>query len=233
MIGQEANHPICEADAASRPRRGFVRYADDCNIYVRSRRAGERVMTSVTSFVTKRLQLQVNTAKSAATPCDQDRMGTPGVDRPLRRKFLGFSFTAGNAPPRRRIAPQALARFKSRVRELTRRTKGASLEQTIEGLRIYLTGWLGYFGFCQTPSVLRELHQWLRRRLRAFAWKQWRNGWNRLRQLSRRGIPRRLAAQTAGSRTRGMRSRGTSRPTAAAIAEARSAAVVQSGCAAW
>ena len=95
---------------------------------------------------------------------------------------------------------------------MTRRTKGASLEQTIEGLRIYLTGWLGYFGFCQTPSVhptqaglrgdpgvLRELHQWLRRRLRAFAWKQWRNGWNRFRQLSRRGVPRRLAAQTAGS----------------------------------
>jgi RNA-directed DNA polymerase len=169
-------------------RRGhrFVRYADDCNIYVRSRRAGERVMTSVTGFVTKRLQLRVNTAKSA-------------VDRPSRRKFLGFSFTAGKAPPRRRIAPQALARFKTRVRALTRRTKGASLEQTIEGLRIYLTGWLGYFGFCQTPSVLRELHQWLRRRLRAFAWKQWRNGWNRFRQLSRRGVQRRLAAQTAGS----------------------------------
>jgi hypothetical protein len=103
-------------------RRGhrFVRYADDCNIYVRSRRAGERVMTSVTGFVTKRLKLQVNTAKSA-------------VDLPSRRKFLGFSFTAGKASPRRRIAPQALARFKTRVRALTRRTKGASLEQTIDG----------------------------------------------------------------------------------------------------
>ena len=195
-------------------RRGhcFVRYADDCNIYVRSRRAGERVMTSVTSFVTKRLQLRVNTAKSAATPWQLAAMGTPGMDRPSRRKFLGFSFTAGKAPPRRRIAPQALIRFKTRVRELTRRTKGASLEQTIENLRIYLTGWVGYFGFCQTPSVhpmaacchgdpgvLRELHQWLRRRLRAFAWKQWRNGWNRFRQMARRGVPRRLAAQTAGS----------------------------------
>jgi RNA-directed DNA polymerase len=169
-------------------RRGhrFVRYADDCNIYVRSRRAGERVMTNVTGFVVRRLKLRVNMAKSA-------------VDRPSRRKFLGFSFTTGKAPPRRRIAPQALARFKTRIRALTRRTKGASLEQTIEGLRIYLTGWVGYFGFCQTPSVLRELHQWLRRRLRAFAWKQWRNGWNRFRQLSRRGVPRRLAAQTAGS----------------------------------
>ena len=103
-------------------RRGhrFVRYADDCNIYVRSRRAGERVMTNVTGFVVRRLKLRVNMAKSA-------------VDRPSRRKFLGFSFTAGKAPPRRRIAPQALARFKTRVRELTRRTKGPSLEQTIDG----------------------------------------------------------------------------------------------------
>ena len=114
MIGLEANHPICAADAASRPRRGFVRYADDGNIDVRSRRAGERVMASVTSFVTRRLQLRVNTAKSAATPCpgvpepagrlgvgDQDRMGTPGVDHPSRLEFLGFGFTAGKAPPQR------------------------------------------------------------------------------------------------------------------------------------
>jgi len=176
---------VLDRELARRGHR-FVRYGDDCNIYVRSRRAGERVMTSVAGFVTSRLKLRVNTAKSA-------------VDRPSRRKFLGFSFTAGKAPPRRRIAPQALARFKTRVRALTRRTKGASLEQTIKRLRIYLTGWAGYFGFCQTPSVLRELHQWLRRRLRAFAWKQWRNGWNRFRQMARRGVPRRLAAQTAGS----------------------------------
>ena len=102
-------------------RRGhrFVRYADDCNIYVRSRRAGERVMASVTRFVASRLKLRVNAAKSA-------------VDQPSRRKFLGFSFTTGKAPARRRIAPQALARFKERVRELTRRTKGVSLEQRIE-----------------------------------------------------------------------------------------------------
>ena len=169
-------------------RRGhrFVRYADDCNIYVRSRRAGERVLTSVTGFVARRLRLRVNAAKSA-------------VDRPSRRTFLGFSFTAGKAPPRRRIAPEALSRFKARVRVLTRRTKGNSLERTIEALRIYLVGWVGYFGFCQTPSVLRTLHQWLRRRLRAFVWKQWRHGRNRFEQLTRRGVPRRLAAQTAGS----------------------------------
>jgi RNA-directed DNA polymerase len=169
-------------------RRGhnFVRYADDCNIYVRSRRAGERVMASVTRFVSRRLKLRVNAAKSA-------------VDQPSRRKFLGFSFTTGKAPPRRRIAPQALVRFKGRVRELTRRTKGVALGRTIEGLRTYLTGWVGYFGFCQTPSVLRGLDRWIRRRLRAIAWLQWRNGWNRFLQLFKRGVPRRLAAQTASS----------------------------------
>jgi hypothetical protein len=169
-------------------RRGhrFVRYADDGNVYVRSRRAGDRVMTSVTQFVTSRLKLRGNAAKSA-------------VDQPSRRKFLGFSFTTGKAPSRRRIAPQALARFKARVRELTRRTKGVSLEQGIESLRTYLTGWVGYFGFCQTPSVLRGLDQWVRRPLRAIAWIQWRNGWNRFRQLFKRHVPRRLAAQTAAS----------------------------------
>jgi RNA-directed DNA polymerase len=169
-------------------RRGhrFVRYADDCNVYVRSRRAGERVMTSVSRFVARRLKLRVNAAKSA-------------VDQPSRRKFLGFSFTTGKAPARRRIAPQALSRFKGRVRELTRRTKGVSLEQRIESLRTYLTGWVGYFGFCQTPSVLHGLDRWIRRRLRAIAWVQWRNGWNRFRQLFKRHVPRRLAAQTAAS----------------------------------
>jgi RNA-directed DNA polymerase len=169
-------------------RRGhrFVRYADDCNVYVRSRRAGERVMTSVSRFVTSRLKLRVNAAKSA-------------VDQPSRRKFLGFSFTSGKTPARRRIAPQALARFKARVRELTRRTKGVSLKQRIEDLRTYLTGWAGYFGFCQTPSVLHGLDRWVRRRLRAVAWIQWRNGWNRFRQLFKRNVPRRLAAQTAAS----------------------------------
>jgi RNA-directed DNA polymerase len=169
-------------------RRGhrFVRYADDCNIYVCSHRAGERVMANVTRFVASRLKLRVNAAKSA-------------VDQPPRRKFLGFSFTTGKAPPRRRIAPQALFRFKARVRELTRRTKGVALERTIEGLRTYLTGWAGYFGFCQTPSVLRGLDQWVRRRLRAIAWRQWRTGWNRFRQLFKRDVPRRLAAQTAAS----------------------------------
>ena len=163
----------------------FVRYADDCNIYVRSRRAGERVMAGIERFLAKRLELKVNKAKSA-------------VAKPSVRKFLGFSFTGGKEP-RRRIAPQALARFKARVRELTRRTRGASLPQIVKELSIYLTGWRGYFGFCQTPSVLRALDQWTRRRLRAIAWKQWKRGHARFAALRRRGVGRDLAAQTAGS----------------------------------
>ena len=128
----------------------FVRYADDCNIYVRSQRAGERVMAGIERFLAKHLRLKVNKAKSA-------------VAKPSVRKFLGFSFTGGREP-RRRIAPQAIARFKAKVRELTRRTGGRSLAQTIKELSVYLIGWRGYFGFCQTPSVLRRLDEWLRRR---------------------------------------------------------------------
>lgn len=163
----------------------FVRYADDCNIYVCSRRAGERVMASLERFLARRLKLKVNKAKSA-------------VAKPGERKFLGFSFTGGKEP-RRRIAPQALARFKARVRELTRRTKGASLGQIVETLSRYLTGWRGYFGFCQTPSVLRALDAWVRRRLRAIAWKQWKRGKRRFAELRRLGVGKDLAAQTAGS----------------------------------
>jgi RNA-directed DNA polymerase len=163
----------------------FVRYADDCNIYVRSRKAGERVMAGIEKFLAKRLKLKVNKAKSA-------------VAKPRVRKFLGFSFTGGKEP-RRRIAPQAMARFKARVRELTRRTRGASLERIVKELSVYLIGWRGYFGFCQTPSVLRALDEWTRRRLRAIAWKQWKRGRTRFAELRRRGVGRDLAAQTAGS----------------------------------
>ena len=163
----------------------FVRYADDCNIYVRSQRAGERVMDGIEKFLAKRLKLRVNKAKSA-------------VARPSVRKFLGFSYTGGREP-RRRVAPQALTRFKARVRELTRRTRGRSLAQIVKELSVYLIGWRGYFGFCQTPSVLRALDQWTRRRLRAIAWKQWKRGHTRFAELRRCGVGRDLAAQTAGS----------------------------------
>jgi RNA-directed DNA polymerase len=163
----------------------FVRYADDCNIYVRSQRAGERVLAGIEKFLEKRLKLKINRAKSA-------------VAKPSVRKFLGFSFTGGTEP-RRRIAPQAIARFKAKVRELTRRTCGKSLAQIAKELSTYLVGWRGYFGFCQTPSVLRALDEWIRRRLRAIAWKQWKRGRTRYRQLRRCGVGRDLAAQTAGS----------------------------------
>ncbi len=163
----------------------FVRYADDCNIYVRSQRAGERVMAGIEQFLAKRLKLKVNKAKSA-------------VAKPSARKFLGFSFT-GEKQPRRRIAPQAIDRCKARVRELTRRTGGRSLSQVAKELSRYLIGWRGYFGFCETPSVLREFDQWIRRRLRAIAWKQWKRGRTRYTKLRRRGVGRDLAARTAGS----------------------------------
>src|SRR5246500_1330421 len=163
----------------------FVRYADDCNIYVRSQKAGERVLAGIEKFLEKRLKLKINKAKSA-------------VAKPSVRKFLGFSFIGGTAP-RRRIASQALARFKAKVRELTRRTRGQSLAQIVKELSVYLIGWRGYFGFCQTPSVLRKLDGWLRRRLRAIAWKHWKCGSTRFAELRRRGVGRDLAAETAGS----------------------------------
>ncbi len=168
-------------------RRGhhFVRYADDCNIYVRSERAGQRVMEHISTFITTRLKLNVNREKSA-------------VARPAARKFLGFSFTMG-VVPKRRIAPKAITRFKARARVLTRRTRGVSLEQMVKELATYLTGWRGYFGYCETPSVLTDLDSWLHRRLRCVAWKQWKRGRRRFAALRHHGVGRDLAAQTAGS----------------------------------
>src|SRR6266567_994605 len=163
----------------------FVRYADDCNICVGSRRAGERVMQNVTSFIRRRLKLKVNEAKSA-------------VARPQERKFLGFSFTGGREP-KRRIAPKALLRCKQRVRELTRRTRGISLEQMTKQLATYVRGWKSYFGFSQTPSVLQKLEAWMRRRLRSVIWKQWKRSKVRYVRLRQRNIGHDLAAQTAGS----------------------------------
>jgi RNA-directed DNA polymerase len=168
-------------------RRGhrFVRYADDCNIYVRSQRAGERVMKSVSEFITRKLKLKVNEQKSA-------------VARPGQRKFLSFSFI-GSQVIKRRIAAKAITRFKQRVRELTRRTRGVGIETMVAQLSRYLTGWRGYFGFCETPSVLRSLEEWLRRRLRSVVWKQWKRGTVRFAELRKRGVSKDLAARTAGS----------------------------------
>jgi len=168
-------------------RRGhrFVRYADDCNIYVRSERAGQRVMESVTRFITQRLKLKVNEAKSA-------------VARPQERKFLGFSFTAG-PEVKRVIAPKALDRFKRRIREITRRAKSVSLKTTMEELAPYMRGWRSYFGFCETPEVLIGLTRWVRLRLRAALWRQWKTRRRRRAALLALGVRPRLASNTASS----------------------------------
>jgi RNA-directed DNA polymerase len=142
-------------------------------------------MASITRFITTKLKLKVNQQKSA-------------VARPWERKFLGFSFTA-NREPKRRIAPKAALRFKEKVRELTRRTRGVSTERMAEDLSRYLRGWIGYFGKCQTPSVLDDLEKWFRRRLRSAIWKQWKRGTVRFVELRKRGVGKDLAAQTAGS----------------------------------
>src|SRR5215470_5198045 len=155
------------------------------NIYVRSERAGQRVMASIRRFITERLQLRVNEKKSA-------------VARPQERKFLGFTFTEGPAV-RRRIAPEAVARFKQRIREITRQAKSVSLETTMATLAPYMRGWRGYFGFCQTPDLLIRLTGWVRARLRAALWRQWKTSRRRRAMLLQLGVHGRLAADTAVS----------------------------------
>jgi RNA-directed DNA polymerase len=162
----------------------FVRYADDCNIYVRSERAGRRVMEGIERFISRKLKLKVNAAKSA-------------VARPWERSFLGFTFTSQDEP-KRLIALKVLDRFRTRVRELTRRTRGISVQAMVKQLARYLRGWRSYFGFCQSPSTLRDLGGWVRRRLRCFLWKQWKRGRCRFAELVKRGASRIEAAKTAG-----------------------------------
>jgi RNA-directed DNA polymerase len=168
-------------------RRGhrFVRYADDSNVYVRSERAGQRVMESITRFITQKLKLKVNEAKSA-------------VARPLQRKFLGFSFTIG-PEVKRVIAPRALNQFKQRIRDITRRAKSVSIATTMDELAPFMRGWRGYFGFCETPEVLIYLTRWVRLRLRAALWRQWKTPRRRRAALLALGVRPRLATNTAGS----------------------------------
>jgi RNA-directed DNA polymerase len=161
----------------------FVRYADDCDIYVKSVRAGQRVLVSVTRFLERRLKLAVNAAKSA-------------VDRPWRRTFLGFTFM-GRRPNRRRVSEKALKACREGVRRRTFRTRGESLVCVVGDLRRYLDGWYTYFGFAEVPSSFKELDSWIRRRLRCYLWKQWDR--RRYRQLRRRGVSRDLAWNTAKS----------------------------------
>src|SRR5213083_454999 len=168
-------------------RRGhrFVRYADDCNIYVRSERAGQRVMDSIKRFITQRLKLKVNEKKSA-------------VAQPQVRKFLGFSFTDGPVI-RRTIAPKAVERFKERIREITRQARSVSLDQTMAVLAPYMRGWRGYFGFCETPDLLIQLTRWVRLRLRAALWRHWKTQRRRRAMLLQLGVRGALAEKTAAS----------------------------------
>lgn len=164
----------------------FVRYGDDCNIYVRTQRAGERVMASVSQFITQRLKLKLNASKSA-------------VARPHQRKFLGFSFTRGKSPHRRQVSSTAIERFKQRVRRLTNRSWRVSLTERITRLAQYLNGWKAYFGFAEATSEFKELDGWIRRRLRCVLWKQWKTYRCRKRELIRRGVRPELAHATAWS----------------------------------
>lgn len=158
-------------------RRGlsFVRYADDCNIYVRSERAGERVMESIKKFITKKLKLRVNESKSA-------------VAKPYQRTFLGFSFTWDRGVKvKRRLSPRTIERFKDQIRELTSR-RAESSRNYMEKLRRYIMGWLGYFRFCQTPSALLALQSWVRHRVRNLIWRQWQQPATRVAELRKLGI---------------------------------------------
>ena len=162
-------------------RRGhrFVRYADDCNIDVRSEKAGRRVMTSLTRFIEGRLKLQINAQKSA-------------LARPWQRSFLGFTVT-DEPQPRRRIADKAVTRFKDRVRVLTRRHRGVSLDRMIADLNPLLRGWAGYFGFSQLHE-LASLDGWIRRRLRCVIWVQWKTRGRRYKELRRLKVSEKVAS---------------------------------------
>ena len=166
-------------------RRGhaFCRYADDCNIYVRSQRAGERVLASLTRFLTQRLKLKVNTAKSA-------------VACPWERKFLGYSLTWHKAP-RRRIAPSSLQRLERRVRAVLKGARGRSLSNTIHELNPLLRGWAAYFKLTETKRALEELDGWIRHKLRCILWRQWKRPYTRARKLMQAGLTEQRAFRSA------------------------------------
>ena len=162
----------------------FARYADDCNVYVASRRAAEDAMQTLRRLYAK-LRLRINEAKSA-------------VARPWDRKFLGYSFwVAKGREVKRKVAPKALETMKARVREITGRSAGRSIEQVVSALREYLAGWKQYFGLAQTPGIFKDLDQWIRRRVRLVQLKQWKRGETAYRELRKRGVPHLTAARAA------------------------------------
>jgi group II intron reverse transcriptase/maturase len=166
----------------------FVRYADDCNIYVKTQRAGERVMEGMKAFLEKKLKLKVNPKKSK-------------VDRATRVKILGFSFFKRNGEVLIRIANRSKERFEEKLRRLTKRTRSGKLEDLIQEINCYTMGWIGYYRLANTPSVLEELDQWIRRRLRQMVWKRWKRGTTRYRELVKLGVPRWQAQGGAGGKS--------------------------------
>jgi RNA-directed DNA polymerase len=164
----------------------FVRYADDCNIYVKSKRAGERTLTSIQRFIERKLRLKVNEKKSA-------------VDRPWKRKFLGFSFTSSKEP-KVRIAKESIKRMKKKVREITSRKMPYPMEYRIQKLNQYLIGWCGYFALADTRSIFSELDGWIRRRLRMCLWKNWKKPKTKVRNLINLGVPKWKAYEWGNSR---------------------------------
>jgi RNA-directed DNA polymerase len=163
-------------------RRGhcFCRYADDCNLYVQSQRAGERVLASITRFLETKLRLTVNREKSA-------------VARPSQRKFLGYRLLGRGEKARLSIAPKSLKRAKETIRRITKRNRGVSLARVLAELRTFTDGWVAYFWRARTPSVFRELDEWIRRRLRCYQWKLWKKPRRRARELRKAGVGRWLA----------------------------------------
>jgi len=165
----------------------FVRYADDCVIFVGSKRAGDRVMQSVSRFIEKKLRLKVNREKSA-------------VGRPWERKYLGFCLTNSRNNPKIRIHWKTIKRFRQRVREITARRRGRSLSQVINELNQFISGWWNYYGLTESFNRLRPLPHWIRRRLRALVWKHWKNRKTRVRELLKRGVFRNYAVTTGCAR---------------------------------
>jgi hypothetical protein len=170
-------------------RRGlcFVRFADDIVIYVKSRRAGQRVLQSVTRFITRRMRLKVNADKS-------------GVNHPWTSKFLGFTFTNSVEQPLIRLHWKTVKRLKERVRELTGRSSGRSVKRVVGELTVFLRGWWNYFGVIQSRNRLARLDVWIHRRLRALIWKQWKRARTRISELMARGIPKAFAVPVGASR---------------------------------
>lgn len=164
----------------------FVRYADDCNIYVKTKRAGERVKASITKFIETQLKLKINQTKSA-------------VDRPWKRKFLGFSLSP-EKQPKVRIAKQSLQKAEAKIRAITSRKKPMKMEERIKELNQYLIGWCGYFSLADTPSIFQRLDEWTRRRLRMCLWKQWKNPRTKVKRLVSLGVPKDKAFEWGNSR---------------------------------